>query len=115
MKNDDIEMAYKFNSDDDSMSSYEIKMNDIILKRISVLKELSSNEWNDFSNSIYELFNAYAYLVDAYLLNGFMSKALKVSKEAIEYCEIYRKYIDSKSLYKYSSKFSEVIKTYDKA
>lgn len=115
MKNDDIEMAYKFDKEYDSMSSYEIKLLDIIKKRIDVLKELSSNEWNDFSNSIYELFNAYLYLIEAYVSNGFISKAIKLSKEAIEYCEIYRQYIDCRSLLKFSNKFNEVLNTYDKA
>lgn len=115
MKDDNIEMAYKFNKEDDSIASYEIKMLKIIESRIMVLKELSSNEWNDFSNSIYELFNAYSYLIDAYIEYGVISKAIKLSKNAIEYCEIYRQYIDAARLFKFSNKFNEVLRKYDKA
>ncbi|MGM9971111.1 MAG: hypothetical protein ACI35W_01730 [Anaeroplasmataceae bacterium] len=112
MKNDNIEMAYEFDPMDDSMNLYENKMISIIEARLQVIKNLNSHEWNDFSNSCFEIFKAYQYLTEALIKTGRMSSAIRYSKDALEYCQIYRQYVDSKSLKFFSEFFSKVIKDY---
>lgn len=112
MKNDNIEPAYEFDPMDDSMNLYESKIESIIEKRLDILKNLNSNEWNDFSDSCYELFNAYKFLVEALLKTGRISNAIRYSMDALEYCQIYHQYVDANHLKRYLSVFNGVLEKY---
>jgi len=112
MKIDNIEPAFPFDPMDDSITTYENKMLMIIEKRIDILKNLNSNEWNDFSDSAYELFNAYSYLIKALESIGKVSPCIRYAQAAIEYCEIYRKYVDVKKMNEFSSLYEYILNKY---
>ncbi len=112
MKIDNIEPAFAFDPMDDSISTYENKMLTIIEKRIEILKNLNSNEWNDFSDSSYELFNAYSYLIKALESIGKIAPCIRYAESAIEYCEMYRKYVDVKKMNDFSTLYNNILNKY---
>lgn len=107
-----IEMAYKYDMDDESLTQYEDNMRDIIEKRLAEIKNLNSNDWRLFSDASYELFSAYRYLVEALSENGLAARAIKYSKEALEYSAFYSKYVDNKYMAKFSDVYLETLRKY---
>lgn len=105
-------MAYAYDPEDDSLSLYEDKIRVIIEKRIEQLKNLNSNEWNMFADASYELFSAYRYLIEALNANGLAARAIKYSKEALEYCAHYSKYVDDKYMAKFTGVYLDTLKKY---
>lgn len=112
MKQELIEMAYPFDIDDESLTQYQDKLEEIIEARINQLKNLNSNEWNLFADASYELFSAYRYIIEALDSYGLAAKAIKYSKEALEYSAQYKKYVDVKYMSKFSEIYLNILKKY---
>lgn len=112
MKNELIEMAYKYDADDESLTQYEDKMLEILNQRIDQLKKISSNEWNMFADASYELFNGYKFLIEALDSNGLASRAIKYTKEVLEYSAMYSKYVDTKYMAIFSEYYLSILKKY---
>lgn len=112
MKQELIDMAYPFDSDDESLTQYQDKLNEIIDSRINQLKNLNSNEWNMFADASYELFSAYRYIIEALDINGLAAKAIKYSKDALEYSAMYQKYVDVKYMSKFCEVYLNILKKY---
>lgn len=112
MKEENIEMVREFDREEDSIFLYEDMIREIIEKRIVQLKNLNSNEWNLFSDASYELFKGYQYLIEALELHGQSSKTIKLAKEALEYAQVYRKYVDDRYMQRFSDTYLKIIKKY---
>ncbi len=112
MKNDNIEKVEPFDITADSLFTYEDKMIDIIDKRILELKNINSNDWSSMSDSCYELFRAYQFLIDALEKGGKTSKCIIYAKDAIEYMVKYQMYINNIDMKRFSDAYMKVIKKY---
>ncbi len=112
MKTELIDMVEEYDSMEDSIFLYEDKIREIILKRITQLKNLNSNEWNMFADASYELFKGYQCLILALDSCGQTAKVIKLAKEALEYAEVYKKYVDIKYMQKFSDTYLNIIKKY---
>jgi hypothetical protein len=112
MKTELIDMVEPFDPTEDSIFLYEDKVREIIDKRIVQLKNLNSHEWNMFSDAAFELFKGYEYLIEALDRQGQSSKVIKLAKDALEYAQIYRGYIDNRYMQHFSDAYLKIIKKY---
>ena len=112
MKIEEIEMVEPFDKEEDSIFLYEDKINDIIEKRIVQLKNLNSHEWNLFADASYELFKGYKCLIEALETNGKVSRAISLTKDALEYIQEYREYLSDRYLKEFSEYYLSIIKKY---
>lgn len=112
MKNELIDKTEAFDKEENSIFLYEDKMLDVINKRILELKNLNSNDWSSFSDSSYELFRAYEFLIEALEICGKSSKSIVYAKDAIEYLMKYQMYLNKMDMKKFSDCYMNIIKKY---
>ena len=97
---DDIydDIPYDFDPEETSYSEYEDRMLKIIENKLLDVKDLNSNEWLKLNNACYEMMQAYKFLINASDKIGSASRAIKYSKEVLEYSEQYRHLLDDRIL-----------------